>query len=425
MTKELTQDLPAILYGQGDRLSVLKAMLVKLGQPDQAFKIIHVAGTNGKGSTSTMISRILSAYQFRTGLFTSPHLVTERESIQLNSEMISLSDFQQCLYQVHQAAYLLGLDPQHHLSQFETVFLVAMVYFANCGCDYCVLECGVGGALDATNAINHSDYAIFTKIGLDHLNLLGESLEEIVATKSGIIRPHQVVVVAPHQKAGVLETLCQKAHQEGACCLSSHSTPVKWLGKDQYRIHLLEQEFEIRLPLIGTFQGENLQTVMTWLEKWVEQEGMKLDPDRINNAFDQLKMPGRFEKISDQPPIYLDAAHNVDAIQELIASIQTLFPNQPINILCGFLEDKDVSSIIDLLGQLPAQFYLTTPDFPERALPAEALWEMFKEKGIPAQLVSSPQAGMAVLRQDLKRPGMVIGSFHLIKCVRGRSCDDE
>ncbi|NKZ28811.1 bifunctional folylpolyglutamate synthase/dihydrofolate synthase [Facklamia miroungae] len=414
----LTDNLPSILYGEGDRLAILKALLKQLGHPDQTMKIIHVAGTNGKGSTGTMIAHLLLGHGYRTGIFTSPHLYTECESIRVNDQMINQEEFNRVMIEVHQAAVILGLNPETDLSQFETTFLIAMVYYAHLACDYLVLECGVGGALDATNAISHSDYAIFTKIGMDHLNLLGDSLQAIVETKAGIMRPNQQVVVAPHQKDGVLSFLKTKANAMGSKLFDSSDQVVHFVRPYYYQVELSTKMYQLYLPLLGRFQTENLKTVMKWYQVWLSVEDEKVEKVNLASVFKKIKMTGRFEQVQSDPTVILDAAHNLDAIEEFVASIQASYPNQALNILCGFLKDKDVASILDRLITLPANFYVTQPDFPERAMASEELAVMFEERGVTPTICPDSRSCLIDLMEDSTRPVLVVGSFHLIKKVR-------
>ncbi|MGF3213568.1 bifunctional folylpolyglutamate synthase/dihydrofolate synthase [Facklamia sp. P12945] len=418
MINSLTDDLPTILYGEGDRLSVLKAMLKQLGQPDQTVKIIHIAGTNGKGSTANMISHLLLAHGYRTGLFTSPHLYSECESIKVNDQMISQSDFSCIMAEVHRAAIVLGLDPQKDLSQFETTFLIGILYYAHLACDYLVLECGVGGGLDATNAISHSEYAIFTKIGMDHLNLLGDSLQAIVETKAGIIRSNQQVIVAPNQKNGVVERLKQISSEQKSSFHDSSDQKIVYKRPHYFQVELNQKSFELYLPLLGTFQNENLKTVFKWYQVWLESEQPSPIETDMTKAFKDLRMVGRFEKVQSTPDIILDAAHNLDAIQELISSIQSLYAGQKLSILCGFLKDKDVPAILDELLKLTADFYVTQPDFPDRAMDTKELAKLFEQKGSSVISYPDSRAGLKQLMEDQDDPIIVVGSFHLIKKVR-------
>lgn len=421
MASKLTKKQPHILYGEGDRLSVLKELLNKLGQPDQAFKIIHLAGTNGKGSTATMISRLLLNHGLRTGLFTSPHLISECESIQVNEEQIDIPSFRACQEQVEKAALLLGLSPQEDLSQFETTYLVAMVYFANLACDYVVLECGLGGALDATNAIQAADYAIFTKIGMDHIDILGNSLSEIVATKSGIMRPGQGVIIAPNQKPEVLDQLQMRVKQVGGRLIPLKEQVQGTDRPNYFMTHWQGQEIEIYLPLLGAFQKENLTTALTWYQDWLQVEAINNEGQKpLVEVFDKLVIPGRLEQVSKQPPVYLDAAHNLDGMTSLVESIKALYPEGRVRILCGFLKDKDVPSLVEILAGLTADFYITEADFPGRTLAVRDLDAIFKARRIETILCPNPVDGLkALMEAEVASPIFVIGSFHLIKRIRG------
>lgn len=419
MHSDLSPQTPAILYGEGDRIQLLRKMLKTLGQPDQKFKIIHLAGTNGKGSTSTIIAAILAAQNLRTGLFTSPHLFTERESVQVDGIMIEAEAFQSSLSQVHQAAISINLKPEEDLSQFETTFLLAMLYFAEQACDYVVLETGLGGLLDATNAITRSDYAIFTKIGLDHLDFLGDNLATIVETKAGIMRSDQTVVVGPFQKEGVENQLQTLAHESGADLISADLSLVKALEAGAYEVSLAQQPaFEVTLGLKGAFQGENLTTAMTWLNHWLQAEQRSLDVAQLQAALESLSLPGRFETVPAQPPVILDGAHNVDAIQEFVKSVEELYTHQKVTVICAFLKDKDVTDMVEKLSQLKADFILTQADHPERYLAVEELATIFTAQGIQAPSFEEPLQALKYAQETLSQPIFIVGSFYLIKAIR-------
>ncbi|MBG9979785.1 bifunctional folylpolyglutamate synthase/dihydrofolate synthase [Facklamia sp. DSM 111018] len=419
MASDLSANVPNILYGEGDRITLLKRLLKELGQPDQAFKIIHIAGTNGKGSTSTMISALLKLHYDRIGLFTSPHLYTERESIVVNHEMIASTTFYSCLEQVYQAALTMGLQPEEDLSQFETTFLVAMVYFANRVCDYVVIECGLGGALDATNAIGDSEYAIVTKIGLDHLNLLGDNLEAIAHTKAGIIRPQRTVVLAPFQREGVETIIRNKTESQASTFIRVEED---FIMKDESGTYYINdpayKDFSIQLGLKGTYQQENLATVMAWYLTWLKQNNRTFQITNINKALENLSLPGRFEWIQNDPAIILDAAHNVDAIEEFITSLKEEFGQQKVTLICGFLKDKDVPRIVERLVTLNADFILTQVDHPDRYMPIEQLQALFEAYAVPFQTHVEPREALEQSLKDQQTPLLIVGSFYLIKVVR-------
>lgn len=419
MTSDLSANVPNILYGEGDRISILQRLLEHLGQPDQTFKIIHIAGTNGKGSTSTMISSLLSLHYDRVGLFTSPHLYTEKESIVVNQKMIESTDFQSCLEQVYQTALNIGLQPEEDLSQFETTFLVAMVYFAELGCDYVVIECGLGGALDATNAICDSEYSIVTKIGLDHLNLLGNTIEEIAQTKAGIIRPYQWVVLAPFQKEGVEAIIREQTASQASTFIRVEEDFIIRNKSGSYVINDPDyKDFPIQLGLKGTYQQENLATVMAWYLTWLKQNNLTFQITKINKILGELSLPGRFEWVQKDPPIILDAAHNVDAIEQFITSLKEAFGQQKVTILCGFLRDKEVPKLVERLVALNAEFVLTQVDHPDRYMSIEHLQALFETYTVPIQIFVDPHEALNQCLNDQQNPLLIVGSFYLIKSIR-------
>lgn len=421
----MASDLPAqsawIKYGDGDRLSPLRQLLKAMGSPDQKMSMIHLAGTNGKGSTATMIATLLASHNKRVGLFTSPHLLSERESIQMNQQLISTADFQRYAKRVQTLAQeVLPKDSQ--LSQFEWVFLTAMSYFADQTCDYVVLECGVGGELDATNAITQSDYAIFTKIGLDHLNLLGDTLEEIVWTKSGIMRPNQTVIVAPNQKTAVLPLLKKRAESLGVTEICHTKAPmVSETSEGTYLLYLEDNQppIPLQVGLRGHFQTENITTVFLWYQHWLKQEQLSFDPTHLHDALAAVHLPGRFERVVDHPSVILDAAHNVDAMTEVIETIQQQIKGQRLAIICGFLKDKDVKQMVADLCQLDAKFIVTTPDFPERAMMASDLAQVFAQHNCMATICPDPLDALAEAKRQNPEMIFVLGSFHVVKAVRG------
>lgn len=423
MSGEFMSSIPTMRYGEGDRIGLLRQILVGLNHPDEHYPIIHIAGTNGKGSTAQMVTALLSAHQLKVGLFTSPHLVAPRESVQVAGEMISVKAFKSVASQVNRILKAYGWTTPDILSEFEWTFLIALEYFKQMDCDYVVLECGVGGALDATNAITQSETAIFTKIGLDHLNLLGDTLEEIVATKAGIMRSHQLVVIAPEQKPGVTSQLKSAASLLPETeCLKADLTNLQTVDRHTYRyVRDNNQEVTITLGLPGEFQRENLATVLTWYEMWLDKNHLAWKNDSVQKALASVHLPGRFEKVNNHPFILMDAAHNLDAITSLIESLQAAFPHQTLRIICGFLKDKDVAHMVEKLRVLPAKWWVTQPDFPGRTLTAEELATIFNRYNIsPQGIYSNPKEALeVVMHQEETTPIIILGSFHLIKCLRG------
>jgi len=421
----LIDELPKFLYDAGDRIAVLQKILVQLDHPDQKYQIIHVCGTNGKGSTSTMIAAVLKELGLKTGLFMSPHVIDIKESIKINGAEIPRAEFNRLELEIMVALSELEIDQHTGISYFEMLFLMATLYFAEQDCEYVVLECGMGGELDATNAITTSAYTIVTKIGLDHMAVLGNTLAEIVATKIKIIRENSFAVVAPNQKPRVIEQieaecLGKNAQMVNAEMVIKNFEVVNGKGSAVVAGQIVKFEF----PLKGQYQLENVQTVLAWYQVFAQQ----IDSTVLENALTNLSVVGRFETIKQQPLMIIDAAHNVDGIQMFKESLEAGYADYDKTIVMGFLNDKDVASCCEILATIDAQFILTEPEHAERALKAEELARIFcKYSKQPVEVVAEPVAAvnLAIKNEPLKSVTFVVGSFYLIKVVRAQIMESK
>ncbi|KRL99126.1 bifunctional folylpolyglutamate synthase/dihydrofolate synthase [Liquorilactobacillus satsumensis] len=427
MANDTTKKLPSFLYGQGDRIALLKRVLHQLGHPDEKFKIIHVCGTNGKGSTSTMIAALLQKMGERTGLFTSPFIDEVTESIRIDDTMISAASFAGYVKVITAVLVKMELDPAA-LSAFEMTFVVAMLYFAEHRVAYVVLECGLGGELDATNAVKTTAYSIFTKIGLDHTRILGTTIAEIAVTKSKIIRAHAEVIIAPKQPPQVYTILAQQARRMAAQVHLAATVELRVVATAQTKTFMqlktAHAECTFEYSLLGTYQQENLATVLRWLQVFLakEKRNFKLE-QLIAKTMPSLSIPGRFEKIKTAPLIILDAAHNLDGIKAFTATVNTLYPEKPKKIVVGFLKDKDYGHCVAKLLEIKnASFYLTEPEHPTRKLAAVELQQVFDKISrmhAPA-FTAARQAFNQAVAAAKEEDGLilVVGSFYLLKAVR-------
>lgn len=342
MTIKLS-DFQYTLYDQQDRIPFLKQVIAKLGNPDEKFKIIHVAGTNGKGSTATMISKILSAHGYKVGLFTSPHIVSERECISINGQQITASEITENILKIKKViANDLGLDIFKNISQFEVLLVISLLFFDKENVDYAILECGLGGETDATNAITTSQYEIFTHIALDHINELGNSLEKITLNKAGIIRENSCVIVAPHQKDVVKKILVNQTQKHGSKIYFATNIPSR---KEIY--------------FSANYQYDNFATVLKFFEVFNDE---KISPQECVRIINNFQLNGRFETLSQSPYVILDCAHNPDGITQFVETVTQRFKNKNKIIITGFLKDKNPHKCIDILASMDAHFIVTTPE---------------------------------------------------------------
>jgi len=339
-----------------------------IGNPEKKFKSIHIAGTNGKGSTSHMLAAILQQAGYRTGLYTSPHLKDFRERIRINGEFIEepfVVDFMQRIDPLSEK-----LEP----SFFEISVVMAFEYFAQQKVDIAVIEVGLGGRLDSTNIIT-PELSVITNIGYDHMNLLGNTLAAIAFEKAGIIKPGVPVVIGEYhpETAPIFE---QRAHEEQA--------PIRWADKQhyisdwRYQRHSLVAEVShspladdkqyYTLDLPGVYQTKNLLTVLEAVRQLTAM-GWQIEHRHVDRALRQVKkltgLHGRWEIVHEHPDIVLDVAHNVDGIRQLVRQIE-LTDHEQLHIILGMVRDKDIDPVLALLPR-DANYFFTRAQIP-RAL---------------------------------------------------------
>lgn len=349
--------------------------LESLGRPDRDYEVILVGGTNGKGSTSEMISQMLRSQGMKVGKFTSPHLVTLRERIQIDGENISKREFMEIYSRLKDT----------DLTFFEFMAVAACLYFSERDINYAVMEVGMGGRLDATNATEHSA-AVITNVGRDHMKYLGDTREEIAEEKAGIITENGLLI-----DNSDMEIFREKADQLGARTIET----LEIDEKDQSYLYD-GQSFDI--PLEGSFQKQNLETALTAVS---ELEG---EPDDIGKALENARCPGRMEKIRSDPVTILDGAHNPEAVEKLVESIDGDF-------VCVFaaMEDKEIEEMITVLEKQASRIIATEPEI-DRSRKAE---DIARKTSVNSEPIERP---LDALREAQEKGDKVLvtGSLYLI-----------
>jgi dihydrofolate synthase/folylpolyglutamate synthase len=367
------------LHALGHELKIVKwdlgrieTLLTELGNPHRGGRFIHVAGTNGKGSTCAMIASALRVSGLRTGLYTSPHLVDPRERIQMDGEWISEQDWCAAFDAVHGSVEsLLARDRiDAHPSFFETLTAMAFVAFARLGADVVVLETGLGGRLDATNVVD-PEIAVITPIDFDHESFLGSSIESIAAEKAGIVKAGRPAVFSAQRPAafGILE---RRALEMEAPVTLSSEWRIEDLHLEKFGSRFIlsaDEEIPIVCPLAGEHQVENARTAVAALNVF------GVSAAAIGEGIARASWPGRLERISTNPDVILDGAHNPAGARALAAYIQLFFGKEPLRIIYGAMRDKAVDEVIGTLFPLAAEVVLTAPDQP-RALSPISLAEL-------------------------------------------------
>ena len=349
------------------------ALCQHLGFPQNKIKTIHVAGTNGKGSTSHMLASVFQQNGYKTGLYTSPHLKDFRERIKLNGEMIP-KDFA-----IDFVEKIKTFSEEINPSFFELTFVMALEYFAQQKVDIAIIETGLGGRLDSTNVIT-PELAIITNIGFDHMDILGDTIAKIAGEKAGIIK-HDVPVVIGETTPETKSIFQQAAKEKNA--------PIFYAEENYKIIHsgadgekLVAQIFDINkktetkysLDLIGLYQLKNLLTVLTTIDRLKNKFLLKEESIKkgLSHVKDISGLHGRWEIIHRKPLIVLDVAHNVDGIRQLVNQINnSLF--QKLHIVFGMVKDKEIEKVLELLPK-NATYYFTKAQIP-RALPENDLLE--------------------------------------------------
>ncbi len=405
-------------------LSRMAMLMDHLGNPQRGVKTVHVTGTKGKGSTSAMISSILTGCGFNVGLYTSPHLHTMRERIQVDGTPLSEDSFAEAVVSVWTSVdALAGGDAPEHVTTFEVLTAMAFMAFAERKVDFQVLEVGMGGTLDATNLVEDPLVCVITSISLDHTAILGNTVEEIARDKAGIIKPGATVITAPQTPSviAILEEACLKV---GATLVNT-AMDYTWQGGSW---DLKCQEFEVngpsgtwqgKLPLLGEHQLENAVCAIAAVEA-LAGRSVDVPHQGALNGLMQVTWPGRLEVLQESPLVVVDGAHNPYSTQQLVLAVQRHFPVERCIVLFGASQGHDLTGIVAALAELaPAEVIATTSRHP-RSVPMDILMQEFRDVGLPVHWGGSVNEG---LEQALEMAGpgdLVLATGSLFTAVEVR-----
>lgn len=364
--------------GSRPGLSRITELLHLLGDPQDRLQFIHIAGTNGKGSTSAMTESVLRAAGYKTGLFVSPYIKHFNERICFCGTPISDEALARVTATVKPFADAMADAP----TEFELITAIGLVYFKNMGCDIVVLETGMGGRLDSTNVIRSPLATVITGIALDHTEYLGDTVEKIAAEKAGIIKKGAPMVWGGHDTAAraVIEAAAAAA---GVPFFAAEDVPMTVCQADLSGTVVNYGRYEqLHLPLLGSYQPQNLATVLTLFEA-LRAKGIDLDGDTVRRGISSVRWRGRFERLCADPVIISDGAHNPEGIAAAAAGIRLYFGEKKVLMLCAVMADKDYRGMVKKLAPLAAEVFALTPDNP-RALPATEFAAVWREHGVAA-----------------------------------------
>lgn len=374
-------------FGNLPGVEVTKRMLATLGNPQDGLAFIHVAGTNGKGSTCAFLTNILAKAGLKCGCFTSPHLIHFEERITVGQQMIPKEVVTRL------GNELLSIDFGVTPTMFDYCLVMAVLYFKECGCNVAVMETGLGGRLDSTNALGNPMVAVITRIGYDHMAILGNTLTKIASEKAGILKENVPAIFAPQE-------------DEALAVLRKH--PGTLVSSED-----MEKVAFMKPGLMGEYQLENGAAAMLAAQKFLSQIGF--DEERADAAIEAgihtAIWKGRMEILSREPYLMVDGAHNSNGIHALKTSLMKLYPDEKFHFVMGVMADKDYEKMIEELLSLAIDFVTVTPES-SRALQAESLAEKIRSQGIPARSMASVADVLTLPRVGEKT--IALGSLYFI-----------
>jgi dihydrofolate synthase/folylpolyglutamate synthase len=380
------EQIPGISYAQpGYSLRHVEELLNRMGDPQLAARTIHIAGTKGKGSVAAMIAQVLSSSGYKTGLYTSPHFHTLRERITIDGNLISEVEFAAAMTEVKPFVESMKQDTSfRQLTYFEALTALAFAYFQKKRVDFQVLEVGLGGRLDATNVVAKPAVCVITPISLDHIQILGNTLEEIAREKAGIIKSGCWMVLSPQpeEAVSVISDICREKEAK----VVQVGKEIIWhkRGGDLHHQSLVIESktgrYQVSIPLLGDFQLENAAAAVGALEI-LGSQGFAIAAGNIAQGLTQVKWPGRFQIVQQQPTVVIDGAHNVASMKRLVNNIKAYFPQKRIFLVFGTSCDKDITGIVNELVSLSPQVIVTRTAH-SRAAPLSTLAAEFSKRGI-------------------------------------------
>ncbi len=399
--------------GSRPGLSRTRELLGKMGNPQNALKFVHVAGTNGKGSTCAMCASVLQAAGYRTGLYTSPYIERFNERMRVNG--VDISDAE--LAEITEFVKPFAEAMQDHPTEFELVTAIGFEFFKRKKCDIVVLEVGLGGELDSTNVIETPLVSVITEIALDHVKVLGDSIEEIAKAKAGIIKRGRPVVSADNETsaAQVIHEYCMRLGSE-------HITPdFNSLANrlcDREGIHFSYKGRRYDVPLCGTYQFRNVAIAISVVET-LNNHGFKIDDEALSKGLATVSWKARFELLSQHPCFIYDGGHNPQGVKAAIESYKAHFGNVSPVVLVGVMADKDYTTEMALLAEIAKTFVTVLPDNP-RALAPSLLAETIRSVGGTAIPRTNMRKGVELALEIASpdTPVFALGSLYMYADIK-------
>ena len=390
-------------------LNNIKKLLIFLGNPEKNFKSIHIAGTNGKGSVSSIINSILIEKGFRCGLYTSPHITDFRERILVNGEWASKKFIMDFTNKIN--PLIKKIEP----SFFEVATAMAFEYFSKKKVEYGVIETGLGGRLDSTNVLL-PELSVITTIAIDHVDFLGDTIEKIAYEKAGIIKKNTPVVIG-NIKPAALKEIKKKAKETDSELISSADRSIEITKRSEKGLDFKLENQKFNFPIIGDYQLNNLRTALTAIQALSKKQQISFSEKIIQKGLSHIKINsnfyGRFDLIKQLPKIVTDVSHNEQAFENITANLK-YFKYKNLIVVFGMMKDKHYQKCQNILSKIDAKIILTRPVYP-RAEEPQKLYDAVKNKSkfVPVQNLSDA-FNQALNLADKNDMILVTGSFFLV-----------
>ncbi len=405
-------------FGSRLGLTSIGALLARLDNPQDKLKFVHVAGTNGKGSVCAYLSCILQTAGLKVGVYISPFIQRFTERIQINGVEISEEAIARITTRIRAAILDMEAEGLPGPTEFDLVTAMGFAYFAEQGCDIVVLEVGLGGRLDSTNIIKAPEVAVITRLGYDHTDILGDTLEKIAFEKAGVIKPGCDVVLYPQppEAEAVIEEVCTERNAILHKVDLSGIRPIEFGLWGQRFAYAGFGEYQI--SLLGEHQLGNAALAINAV-RLLQSKSFPATEEAIQKGLLSARWPGRMELVHSDPPVLIDGAHNTQGAAALKQGLQQYFPGKPVIFLVGVLADKDYGDMMREVSPLAERFLTISPESP-RALPATALAEYLAQYGKPVQAYTKLEAAIAEGLSLCGEDGVLcaFGSLYYIGKVR-------
>ena len=405
-----------LTFGIMPGLDRIKLLLERLGSPEKSLRCIHVAGTNGKGTVCSFLAAVLKEAGYKTGLYTSPYIVDFRERIRVNGEMISESDLENITETVKNAVEELR-NEDVVITEFEAVTAAAFLYYKIVGCDFVVLETGLGGRFDATNVIERPLVSVIVSISLDHVNILGNTISDIAYEKCGIIKNDCPVVTNNAQPADALKMIKEQSQMRNSPLSVADVNAISILDESICGSNIFYGGRSVFVPFPGKHQAENCINALTVIDVLKEQ-GIVISEKAVREGISKTKNPARCEIVSENPLVILDGCHNEDSARALRSVVEKHLSDKKVIAVMGMMQDKDIDNVLSLL--LPYFDKVNTvPVSNPRAISADELSLKIKRLNSEADTFENSECALrsALAEADENTVVIVCGSLYLCSDV--------